>query len=65
MQFARLTLGLRLLEQSFKAAECDLLARALAEWPDQPHAEIAARLGTSRRILELRLEEHGLTGRRG
>ncbi len=57
--------GLRTLEESFKGAECDLLARALAEWPDLPHAEIAAKPGTSRRILELRLEEHGLTGRRG
>ena len=57
--------GLRTLEASFKAAERDLLARALAEWPDLPHAEVAARLGTSRRILELRIEEHALTGRRG
>ena len=57
--------GMRLIEASFKAAERELLARALAEWPDLPHAEIAARLGTSRRVLELRLEEHGLTGLRG
>jgi DNA-binding NtrC family response regulator len=56
--------GLPALETSFKAAERDLLARALAEWPELPHAEVAARLGTSRRILEARLEEHGLTGRR-
>jgi DNA-binding NtrC family response regulator len=57
--------GLQALETTFKSAERDLLSRALAEWPDLPHSEIAARLGTSRRILELRLEEHGLTGRRG
>jgi DNA-binding NtrC family response regulator len=57
--------GLQTLEASFKAAERDLLSRALAEWPELPHAEIAARLGTSRRVLELRLEEHSLTGRRG
>lgn len=57
--------GLQKLDESFKAAERGLLARALAEWPELPHAEIAARLGTSRRVLELRLEEHGLTGRRG
>ncbi|HYN43855.1 MAG TPA: sigma-54 dependent transcriptional regulator [Thermoanaerobaculia bacterium] len=57
--------GLQTLEASFKAVERDLLSRALAEWPELAHAEIAARLGTSRRVLELRLEEHGLTGRRG
>ena len=57
--------GLRLLEESFKAAEREVISRALAEWPDLPHVEIAARLGTSRRVLEARLEEHGLTGRRG
>ncbi|HQT93461.1 MAG TPA: sigma-54 dependent transcriptional regulator [Thermoanaerobaculaceae bacterium] len=41
-------------------AERDLIARALAAWPGLSHAEIAARLGTNRRVLELRIEKLGL-----
>ncbi len=40
--------------------ERDLVRRALAAWPQLPNAEIAERLGTNRRVLELRMKEFGL-----
>jgi len=46
-----------------KELERQLLVRALAAWGTRPNEEIARRLGTSRRILELRLAEFGLKKR--
>ena len=46
-----------------KELERQLLVRALAAWADRPNEEIARRLGTSRRVLELRLAEFGLKKR--
>jgi DNA-binding NtrC family response regulator len=43
--------------------ERQLLARALETYGDKPNEEIASLLGTSRRILERRLFEHGLRKR--
>ncbi|HEX6836274.1 MAG TPA: sigma-54 dependent transcriptional regulator [Polyangia bacterium] len=43
-----------------KELERQLLVRALGAWGDRPNEEIARRLGTSRRVLELRLAEFGL-----
>jgi DNA-binding NtrC family response regulator len=43
-----------------KELERQLLARALGHFGDRPNEEIARRLGTSRRVLELRLSEFGL-----
>jgi DNA-binding NtrC family response regulator len=43
-----------------KELERQLLVRALAAWGARPNEEIARRLGTSRRVLELRLAEFGL-----
>ena len=43
--------------------ERQLILRALAAWGDRPNEEIARRLGTSRRVLELRLAEFGLKKR--
>jgi DNA-binding NtrC family response regulator len=43
--------------------ERQLVVRALAAWGDRPNEEIARRLGTSRRVLELRLAEFGLKKR--
>jgi DNA-binding NtrC family response regulator len=40
--------------------ERELVERAVATWPDQPNEEIARLLGTSRRVLELRLAEFGI-----
>jgi DNA-binding NtrC family response regulator len=46
-----------------KELERQLLVRALALWGSRPNEEIARRLGTSRRVLELRLAEFGLKKR--
>ena len=46
-----------------KELERQLLVRALGAWGDRPNEEIARRLGTSRRVLELRLAEFGLKKR--
>jgi two-component system NtrC family response regulator len=46
-----------------KELERQLMVRALAAWGDRPNEEIARRLGTSRRVLELRLAEFGLKKR--
>jgi DNA-binding NtrC family response regulator len=43
-----------------KELERQLLVRALAAWGTRPNEEIARRLGTSRRVLELRIAEFGL-----
>jgi DNA-binding NtrC family response regulator len=46
-----------------KELERQLLVRALQAFGDRPNEEIARRLGTSRRVLELRLAEFGLKKR--
>jgi DNA-binding NtrC family response regulator len=43
-----------------KELERQLIVKALAIWGDRPNEEIARRLGTSRRVLELRLAEFNL-----
>ena len=48
------------LQELVKSLERQLLVRALATYADQPNEEIARLLGTSRRILELRLQEFAL-----
>ncbi len=52
--------GFLLLAERFADAERDLVRRALAAWPTLPNGEIAERLGTNRRVLELRMREYGL-----
>ena len=41
--------------------ERDLIERALRAWPDSSNNEIARRLGTNRRVLELRMKSFGLS----
>jgi two-component system NtrC family response regulator len=48
------------LQDLVKSLERQLLSKALATYADHPNEEIARRLGTSRRILELRLQEFAL-----
>ena len=60
--FPRLALdgGMERLRRLGEMAERDLVERALSAWPGLPHAEAAARLGTNRRVLELRIKKLGL-----
>ena len=55
--------GFRTLQELHCKAEADLIARALKAWAGVPNREIAERLGTNRRVLELRMKEHGLNKR--
>jgi DNA-binding NtrC family response regulator len=48
------------LQAHVKELERQLLDRATDLWRDRSNEEIARLLGTSRRVLELRLQEHGL-----
>jgi len=48
------------LQAHIKELERQLLERATDHWRDRSNDEIAKLLGTSRRVLELRLQEHGL-----
>jgi DNA-binding NtrC family response regulator len=48
------------LQAYVKEMERQLLDRAMDVWRDHSNEEIARLLGTSRRVLELRLQEHGL-----
>ncbi len=52
--------GLHRLRRLGEIAERDLIERALVAWPGLSHAEIATRLGTNRRVLELRIKKLGL-----
>jgi DNA-binding NtrC family response regulator len=52
-----------LLQTVTKDLERQLLLRALDAHGDKPNEEIAQLLGTSRRVFELRLSEHGLRKR--
>jgi DNA-binding NtrC family response regulator len=49
------------LQQVVKELERQLIERAISLHGDQPNAEIARLLGTSRRVLELRLQEYGIS----
>jgi len=40
--------------------EADLIHRAIAAWPGLSNRELAERLSTNRRVLELRMKEHGI-----
>ncbi len=40
--------------------EADLIRRAIAAWPSLSNRELAERLGTNRRVLELRMKDHGI-----
>jgi DNA-binding NtrC family response regulator len=53
------------LQTLVKDLERQLLVRAIAAHGDRPNEEIARILGTSRRILELRLAEFGIAKRKG
>lgn len=45
------------LQENVKELERQLIERALAVYPDHSNTEIAKKLGTSRRVFELRLQE--------
>ena len=55
--------GWAMLQSIVKDLERQMLSRALEAFGDKPNEEIAQLLGTSRRVLELRLAEHGLRKR--
>ncbi|HEY3354799.1 MAG TPA: sigma-54 dependent transcriptional regulator [Polyangia bacterium] len=52
------------LHEAFRDLERQLIERAITELGDRPNDEIARLLGTSRRVLELRLSEYGISKRR-
>lgn len=52
--------GFQILAELTEQAERDLVHRAVEAWSDLPNAEIAERLGTNRRVLELRLKQYGI-----
>lgn len=52
--------GFEQLRRLHAAAEEALVRRALAAWPELSNREIAERLGTNRRVLELRMKEYGV-----
>ncbi len=52
--------GLARLAALATATERDLIRRAVAAWPTLSNSEIADRLGTNRRVLELRMKEFGV-----
>ncbi len=55
--------GISALEAAHKDAERELLERALRAWPGLSNMDIAEKLGTNRRVLELRLKAFGLSKR--
>jgi len=52
--------GLGALEQLFAQAEERLIRQALAAWPKLSNREVAERLGTNRRVFELRMKQYGI-----
>lgn len=52
--------GFEHLRRLHAAAEEVLIRRALAAWPGVSNREVADRLGTNRRVLELRMKEYGI-----
>lgn len=55
--------GMATLKKASENAERDLILRALQAWPNRSNQEIADRLGTNRRILELRMKQYGINKR--
>ena len=55
--------GLAELRRTTATSERDVIQRALLAWPHLSRAAIAARLGTNRRVLELRMKSYGLDRR--
>ena len=52
--------GFEQLRTLHAAAEAALIRRAVATWPAASNREIAERLGTNRRVLELRMKEYDI-----
>lgn len=50
------------MEFLFKSLEKDLIGRALERYPEKSNSQIATLLGTTRRILELRMKSYDLRG---
>ena len=55
--------GFAALDERHRAAEEHLIRRAVETWPTLPNREIAERLGTNRRILELRMRQYRISKR--
>lgn len=55
--------GFEALGELQRQLERDLVLRAIHRWPDLSNTEIADRLGTNRRVFELRLKHYGLSKR--
>lgn len=55
--------GFRVLHDLTDRLEADLIRRALKMWPHDSNTELAEKLGTNRRVLELRMKEHGIDKR--
>ena len=55
--------GLRELDRLYNQAQAELIRRAITTWGALSNHEIAERLGTNRRVLELRMKEHGISKR--
>lgn len=52
--------GFEMLSDLCQRMEDDLIRRAIAAWPGLSNRELAERLGTNRRVLELRMKDHGI-----
>lgn len=59
----QLTNGFAALSDLTRRMEADLIQRALEAWPGLSNREVAEKLGTNRRVLELRMKEHGIDKR--
>jgi len=55
--------GFVVLRELQEQLERDLMLRAIRRWPGLSNTEIADRLGTNRRVFELRLKQYGLSKR--
>ncbi|MGE3840160.1 MAG: sigma 54-interacting transcriptional regulator [Vicinamibacterales bacterium] len=55
--------GFVVLRELQEQLERDLVLRAIRRWPELSNTEIADRLGTNRRVFELRLKQYGLSKR--
>ena len=53
--------GMAAIQRLTTGAEKRLIERALKAWPSLPNRSVAERLGTNRRVLELRMKEYGIT----
>jgi DNA-binding NtrC family response regulator len=52
--------GFEKLNDLCQRMEADLIRKAIAAWPGLSNRELAERLGTNRRVLELRMKDHGI-----